>query len=36
MKVVALRRRPVGEAPNHLMLRWLKIVVVNDEEKAPL
>lgn len=28
---VALR----GEAPNHLMLRWLKTVVVNDEEKAP-
>jgi hypothetical protein len=28
---VALR----GEAPNHLMLRWLKTVVVSDEEKAP-
>jgi len=28
---VALR----GEASNHLMLRWLKTVVVNDEEKAP-
>jgi hypothetical protein len=27
---VALRR----EAPNHLMLRWLKTVVVSDEEKA--
>jgi hypothetical protein len=27
---VALR----GEIPNHLMLRWLKTVVVNDEEKA--
>jgi hypothetical protein len=27
---VALR----GEASNHLMLRWLKTVVVNDEEKA--
>ena len=27
----ALRR----EAPNHLMLRWLKTVVVSDEEKAP-
>jgi hypothetical protein len=29
---VALRR----EASNHLMLRWLKTVVVNDEEKALL
>jgi hypothetical protein len=29
---VALRR----EAPNHLMLRWLKTVVVSDEEKASL
>jgi hypothetical protein len=28
---VALR----GEASNHLMLRWLKTVVVNDGEKAP-
>jgi hypothetical protein len=27
---IALR----GEIPNHLMLRWLKTVVVNDEEKA--
>ena len=27
---IALR----GEMPNHLMLRWLKTVVVNDEEKA--
>ena len=27
---VALRR----EASNHLMLRWLKTVVVSDEEKA--
>jgi hypothetical protein len=27
---VALR----GEASNHLMLRWLKAVVVSDEEKA--
>ena len=27
---VALR----GEASNHLMLRWLKTVVVSDEEKA--
>jgi hypothetical protein len=25
-----------GEAPNHLMLRWLKTVVVSDEEKASL
>jgi len=24
-----------GEASNHLMLRWPKTVVVNDEEKAP-
>ena len=31
---VALRRRPAGEASNHLMLRWLKTVVVSDEEKA--
>ena len=29
---VALRK----EAPNHLMLRWLKTVVVSDEGKAPL
>jgi hypothetical protein len=28
---VALRR----EAPSRLMLRWLKTVVVSDEEKAP-
>ena len=28
---VALR----GEAPNRLMLRWPKTVVVSDEEKAP-
>ncbi len=28
---VALRG---GEAPNRLMLRWLKTVVVSDEEKA--
>jgi hypothetical protein len=27
---VALR----GEMPNRLMLRWLKTVVVSDEEKA--
>ncbi len=24
-----------GEMPNRLMLRWLKTVVVSDEEKAP-
>ena len=29
---VALRR----EASNRLMLRWLKTVVVSDEEKAPV
>jgi hypothetical protein len=29
---VALRR----EAPNRLMLRWLKTVVVSDGEKAPV
>ena len=29
---VALR----GEASNHLMLRWLKTVVVSDGEKAPI
>ena len=29
---VALRR----EAPSRLMLRWLKTVVVSDEEKAPV
>ncbi len=23
-----------GEASNHLMMRWLKTVVVSDEEKA--
>jgi hypothetical protein len=28
---VALRR----EAPNHLVLRWLKTVVVSEEGKAP-
>lgn len=26
----------VEEPSNHLMLRWLKTVVVSDEEKAPL
>lgn len=25
----------LGETSNHLMLRWLKTVVVSDEEKAP-
>jgi hypothetical protein len=25
-----------GEASNRLMLRWLKTVVVSDEEKAPV
>jgi hypothetical protein len=30
--VAALR----GEAANRLMLRWLKTVVVSDEEKAPV
>ena len=25
-----------GEASNHLMLRWLKTVVVSDEEKASM
>ena len=29
---VALR----GEASSRLMLRWLKTVVVSDEEKAPV
>jgi len=29
-----LRRRPVGEASNHLELHWLKTVVVSVEEKA--
>ncbi|HEX7548530.1 MAG TPA: hypothetical protein VF417_06025 [Candidatus Methylomirabilis sp.] len=29
---VALR----GVTPNRLMLRWLKTVVVSDEEKAPV
>src|SRR5512132_1692611 len=33
-RFVALRRRPSGEASNHLMLRWLKTVVVSEEEKA--
>ncbi|MEH6377139.1 hypothetical protein V7793_22805 [Streptomyces sp. KLMMK] len=32
MKDLAMR----GEAPNRLMLRWLKTVVVSDEEKASL
>lgn len=34
MEVLALRCRPAGEASNRLMLRWLKTVVVSDEEKA--
>ena len=34
MKGMALRSRPAGEASNRLMLRWLKTVVVSDEEKA--
>ena len=25
-----------GEMSNHLVLRWLKTVVVSDEEKAPV
>ena len=32
---MALRSRPAGEASSRLMLRWLKTVVVSDEEKAP-
>jgi hypothetical protein len=32
--LLALRRRLRGAASNHLMLRWLKTVVVSDEEKA--
>ena len=33
---MALRSRACrGELRNHLMLRWLKTVVVSDEEKAP-
>lgn len=31
---VALRRRPAGVMSSHLMLHWLKTVVVSDEEKA--
>ena len=31
---MALRSRPRGVAPSRLMLRWLKTVVVSDEEKA--
>ena len=33
---MAPRSRPRGEAPSRLMLRWLKTVVVSDEEKASL
>ena len=29
--LVALRRRPCGEASSHLKLRWLKTVVVSVE-----
>ena len=31
---MALRRHPAGEASNHLILHWLKTVVVSDEDKA--
>jgi hypothetical protein len=31
---MALRSRPRGVASSRLMLRWLKTVVVSDEEKA--
>jgi hypothetical protein len=30
-RIVALRSRLQGEASNHLMLRWLKTVVVSDD-----
>jgi len=33
--LLALRSRPRGVASSRLMLRWLKTVVVSDEEKAP-
>ena len=32
--LMALRSRPAGVASSRLMLRWLKTVVVSDEEKA--
>ena len=31
---VALRCRPAGVISSHLMLHWVKTVVVSDEEKA--
>ena len=31
---MAPRSRPAGVASGRLMLRWLKTVVVSDEEKA--
>ena len=34
MGIVALGVALRGEASNRLMLRWLKTVVVSDEEKA--
>ena len=33
---LAPRSRPAGVASSRLMLRWLKTVVVSDEEKAPV
>lgn len=33
---MALRSRPAGAAPNRLVLRWLKTVVVSDKEKAQM
>ncbi len=33
--LMAPRSRPRGVASSRLMLRWLKTVVVSDEEKAP-
>ena len=32
--LMAPRSRPAGVASSRLMLRWLKTVVVSDEEKA--
>jgi hypothetical protein len=34
-RMVAFWSRSSGEASNHLMPRWLKTVVVSDEERAP-
>ena len=34
--VMAPRSRPRGVASSRLMLRWLKTVVVSNEEKAPV